>query len=90
MGTCIWPVKPEERKCKYCKLVHCEERNREGVRKLGTVTPTMRSMEVGQRIEIDAINQNATRTAAYRLKKERGWRFSVYIRNRSVFVERIS
>lgn len=89
MKECIWKVKPEDRLCRYCKMVHCEDRSRVGARKMGTVTPRMRQMEVGGLLEIEVADHNAARTAAHRLSRENGAKFSIYTRRKKVYVERI-
>jgi len=89
MKTCIWPVKPEERLCRYCKLVHCADREKKGATKLGTVTPRMRAMDVGGVMEVETVDYNAARTAAFRLKREKGAQFSIFHKGNRLFVERI-
>lgn len=86
---CIWNVSKEDRQCRFCKLVHCEDRDKSGSRRYGKVTPSMRAMVVGEVLKLSAVNHNAAKTAAMRLGLECGAKFAIYCRGKFVFVERI-
>ena len=86
---CIWNVRPEDRQCRFCKLVHCEDRDSSGSRRYGKVTPMMRAMAVGDVLKLSAVHHNAAKTAAMRLGQERGVKFSMFCRGKLVYVERI-
>lgn len=87
MGKCVWAVRPEDRLCKYCKLTLCEDRDYTNSRKYGTVAPTMRKMEVGDKAVFGIDKYNAVRTCMSRQKPRR---FSMFMQDLSLHVERIS
>jgi hypothetical protein len=87
MGGCVWKVRPEDRLCKFCKLTHCWDRDYRGSRKYGTVTPTMRGLDVGGKAVFSADKYGAVRTAMTRLAPKR---FSMFYVGDRVKVERIS
>lgn len=87
MTKCVWPVNPEERLCKFCKLTMCDDRDYTNSRKYGTVTPTMRAMKVGEKAEFGAEKYGAVRVAMSRLSP---MRFSMFFKGNCLVVEKIS
>lgn len=90
MAKCVWPVRPEDRLCRYCKCVRCEDRNRKGARGYGSVATTMKNMKVGEKARFDGSAWNAARTARWRLKKDSTARFLVWTTTNATIIERIS
>lgn len=90
MTKCVWPVKPEERLCNYCKCVRCVDRMRMGSIRYGSVSATMREMKVGQKAKFDGSAWNAARTARWRMQKETGARFLIYTKADATIIERIA
>ena len=85
---CQWKVNKEDRLCHICKLSACPER-KPPARRLGTMMPALRKMNVGEKIELPRDKYDTIRVAASKLNSQWGVRYTVHRKEDSVEVKRI-
>ena len=89
MKGCVWKVSPEDRLCKYCRLTACPDRVLKSKR-WGSVTASIRGLEVGGSVRLDHGYYGAARTASSRLAEDLCARYIVRNAQEGVIVERIA
>ena len=89
INSCIWKVEPQDRHCNFCILEHCKDRIPRHKRN-GIVLPTLRNMNVGDKVSFSAEEYNAARTAASVAKSTWGSEFTVKKIGLKVYIKRLS
>ena len=85
---CIWKVEIQDRHCEVCKAWHCNDRSN-GKRTWTGLAKQIRSMDIGQEIELKEKGCNSIRSQVSRYNKKLNRRYITLRIDDTIYIKRI-